>query len=131
MNYSGAIECLDGYIAIAADASVIAGTRDTQGSPVPGTTCVDGADTITKTGTGEYTVTLSKSYRRRRSLVPGLVFAAAAPAAFDVVLKQDNNTYATAGGAQTFVFTIRNASAVAANPTAICGIYFQARMERY
>lgn len=127
---------IDGYIAIAADAAVIApSTAVVPGmagrkEPVAGTTWIDGGTAAKPAGTGIYEVTLDGKYLRLLSCTPVLCINTAATVNLEVILLSDTVNISTALGAQKIRFLVRNTSAGApADPGVVCGIKFTARLK--
>ena len=123
----------DGYIAIAADASVIANTtsivagRNGLREPDAGKSWCD-LGTIAKNGTGQYEITLEQQYCRLLSAVP--ILSVNGTANFRVVMGTDNVRLSTAKGSQKLIFIIVNSSGAAADPNVALGIRFHARFKK-
>lgn len=116
----------DGYIALNASAAVIATARNNKGRVTAGTTHVDGA-TVTKTGTGEYTVTLNGKFPRLRSVTANMTFNATP---VDLVVSVVGPTVNLDTAADTQVFKLVTcAGATPTNASAACGIFLHFTLE--
>jgi hypothetical protein len=98
---------LDGYVDIAADASVSASSFS--------------GGTITKTNTGEYTLTLTDTYTSLKSAQ----LTVQAATAVDLVPQMVSQTVSTT---KLVVFKLL-AAAVATNPAAVCRVYINLRLK--
>lgn len=106
-HFNSGVALIDGYVDIAADASV-------------SSSAVDGA-TVTKTGTGQYTVTLADTYNEL--LACNLtVQAATAVDLVPQVVSQDVSS------AKTIVFKLL-AAATATDPSAVCRVYVSLKLK--
>lgn len=124
---------LDGYVAIASDASIIAAaTSFTPDGPLPtvGTSRIpQNVASIAKGTTGQYVITLSDKFRQMLSATANIAFDNTL-AALDVAVLGDNVNPTVAKGSQKVILQIVNsATGAAADPAAPCGIYFQIKLQ--
>lgn len=135
-NFHKDVVNIDGYISIAADASVVAAaTSAVSGKggmkePTAGTSWCDGGTVAKPAGTGIYEVTLAGKYLRLLSVHAEFCSNATTTADREVKLGADNINVSTAIGSQKLVFHVRKTSdGAAVDPTAVCGIRFSARLK--
>lgn len=134
-NFQKDVVFLDGYISIAADASVVApATAAVAGKgglkePTAGTTWCDGG-TVAKNGTGIYEVTLAGKYLRLLSC--SSIVCSSTNAAFDVQMTSNNINASTALGSQKLIFKVvatNSSNGAAVDPNVVMGIRFTARLK--
>lgn len=126
---------LDGYISIAANASVVAAANEAvagmagRREPIAGTSWADNA-TVAKNGTGVYEVTLNGSFVRLLSCSAELTNPAGGTLDLTVDLGDNNIKPGMATKTQKLVFITRKKSdGSVVNPSAVCGIRFHARLK--
>ena len=119
----------DGYVSLTpTDGYVVAGTYDSRGRHVAGTTALDTGFSVEKVATGVYKVTLPGKHPRLRSVTATLCGTATIPAFTAAVMGIDVNQ-TTAAGSQSFKLVTQNAAGAAANVTEAAGIFFHLDLE--
>lgn len=119
----------DGYINLASDASVVEFSLDTARLPAIDTTDVDGVllddgdRKVEKTGTGEYTITLSGKFRRIRAIIPAMNFGSGAAHAIWACNLGNTVNPDTDVDTQVFKIGTMNSSGSLTNVNFACGIY--------
>lgn len=118
---------MDGYVALDASGNVIAPST-TQVTPrlrlpTAGTTLCREGGTWTKTGTGEYTLTLSGAYMRVEFANAEMTFENAV-ASLQAIVGPNTVSPLVAAGTQTIKVYITANNATKTNPSAPCGFHY-------